>query len=185
MVFGANVKIEGDGQRRIRGVKGSYSNNFGNFLYFMAHGATGSTFQTDHLYKFSIDLLALNYVPVAPLRRAKMKASDVAVLGAIVFGIAFFTYLDYIIPSFAVTVFLSIFIALFATCLFHVVTGSDVFMDASWFIIIFGIPIGLVLSFYPHIFDMAFMALAWAFLYTPFFAIKGSREEEDKDDSTP
>jgi hypothetical protein len=113
-----------------------------------------------------------------------MKASDVAVLGTIVFGIAFLTYLDYIIPSFAVTVFLSLFIALFTTCLFYVVTRSDAFMYASWFIIIFGIPIGLVLSFYPHIIDMAFMALAWAFLYSTFFAIKGSREEEDKDDPT-
>jgi len=115
-----------------------------------------------------------------------MKASDVAVLGTIVLGIAFLTYLDYIIPSFAVTVFLSLFIALFATCLFYVVTRSDAFMYASWFIIIFGIPIGLVLSFYPHIMDMAFMALAWAFLYSTFFAIRGSREEEneDKDDTT-
>jgi len=114
-----------------------------------------------------------------------MKASDVAVLGTIVFGIAFLTYLDYIIPSFAITVFLSIFIALFATYLFHVVTGSEAFMGACYFILIFGIPIGLVLSFYPHIIDMAFMALAWAFLYSTFFAIKGSREEEDKDDPTP
>ena len=113
-----------------------------------------------------------------------MKASDVAVLGTIVFGIAFLTYLDYIIPSFAITVFLSLFIALFATCLFYVVTRSDAFMYASWFIIIFGIPIGLVLSFYPHFTDMAFMALAWAFLYSTFFAIKGGREEEDKDDPT-
>ena len=111
--------------------------------------------------------------------------NDVMVLCAIVFGIAFLTYLDYIIPSFAVTVFLSIFIALFTTYLFHVVTGSEAFEDAFWFIIIFGIPIGLVLSFYPHITDMAFMALTWAFLYSTFFAIKGSREEEDKDDSAP
>jgi len=113
-----------------------------------------------------------------------MKASDVAVLGTIVFGIAFLTYLDNIIPSFAITVFLSILIALFATYLFHVVTGSEAFMGACYFILIFGIPIGLVLSFYPHIIDMAFMALAWAFLYSTFFAIKGSHEEEDKDDPT-
>ena len=113
-----------------------------------------------------------------------MKASDVAVLGTIVLGIAFLTYLDYIIPSFAITVFLSLFIALFATCLFYVVTRSDVFMYASWFIIIFGIPIGLVLSFYPHITDMAFMALILVFFYAMYFGIKGSREEEDKDDPT-
>jgi hypothetical protein len=113
-----------------------------------------------------------------------MKASDVAVLGTIVFGIAFLTYLDYIIPSFAITVFLSIFIALFATYLFHVVTGSEAFMGACYFIIIFGIPIGLVLSFYPHIIDMAFMALTCAFLYSIFFAIKGGHEEENKDDPT-
>jgi hypothetical protein len=112
-----------------------------------------------------------------------MKASDVAVLGTIVLGIAFLTYLDYIIPSFAITVFLSLFIALFATCLFYVVTRSDAFMYAFWFIIIFGIPIGLVLSFYPHIIDMAFMAAIWAFLYSVFFAIRG-REEENKDDPT-
>jgi len=111
--------------------------------------------------------------------------NDVIVLCAIAFGVAYLTYLDYIIPSFAVTVFLSILIALFATYLFHVVTGSDVFMDVCYFIIIFGIPIGLVLSFYPHIIDMAFMALAWAFLYSTFFAMKGDREEEDKDDSAP
>jgi len=113
-----------------------------------------------------------------------MKASDVAVLGTIVFGIAFLTYLDYIIPSFAVTVFLSLFIALFATYLFHVVTGSEAFMGACYFIIIFGIPIGLVLSFYPHIMDMAFMALILVFFYSMYFGIRGSREEENKDDST-
>jgi uncharacterized membrane protein len=113
-----------------------------------------------------------------------MKASDVAVLGTIVFGIAFLTYLDYIIPSFAVTVFLSIFIALFATYLFYVVTGSDVFMGVSWFIIIFGIPIGLILCFYPHITDMAFMTLIFVFFYGMYFGIKGSHEEEDKDDHT-
>ncbi len=116
-----------------------------------------------------------------------MKASDVAVLGTIVLGIAFLTYLDYIMPSFAITVFLSLFIALFATCLFYVVTHSDTFMYVSWFIIIFGIPIGLVLSFYPHIMDMAFMAATCAFLYSAFFAIRGSREEENeenKDDPT-
>jgi len=113
-----------------------------------------------------------------------MKASDVAVLGTIVLGIAFLTYLDYIIPSFAVTVFLSLFIALFATCLFYVVTRSDAFMYASWFIIIFGIPIGLVLSFYPHFTDMAFMTLILVFFYSMYFGIKGGREEEDKDDPT-
>ena len=108
--------------------------------------------------------------------------NDVMVLCAIVFGIAFLTYLDNIIPSFAVTVFLSIFIALFTTYLFHVVTGSEAFMDVCYFILIFGIPIGLVLSFYPHIIDMAFMALAWAFLYSTFFAIKGGREKDDRND---
>ena len=113
-----------------------------------------------------------------------MKASDVAVLGTIVFGIAFLTYLDYIIPSFAIMVFLSIFIALFATYLFHVVTGSEAFEDAFLFIIFFGIPIGLVLSFYPHITDMAFMALILVFFYAMYFGIKGSREEENKDDPT-
>jgi len=114
-----------------------------------------------------------------------MKASDVAGLGMIIFIIALLTYLDYIMPSFAITVLLSIFIALFATCLFHVVTGSDVFIYASWFIIIFGIPIGLVLSFYPHIMDMAFMTLVLVFFYGMYFGIKGDREEEDKDDPTP
>jgi hypothetical protein len=33
----------------------------------MVYGATGSTFQTDHLYKFSIDLLVPNYVTVTPM----------------------------------------------------------------------------------------------------------------------
>jgi len=114
-----------------------------------------------------------------------MEASDIAVLGVYLFGIAFLTYLDYIIPSFAVTVFLSIFIALFATCLFHLVTGSDVFMVACHYVIIFGIPIGLVLCLYPDITGMTIMAWLWTLLYVGFFSIKGSRKEEDKDNPTP
>jgi hypothetical protein len=69
-VFFVGVWFVGSRKRRIRHVVAWYSENFGNYLVFKAYDTAHGIFYS---YKFDINLLAPNYVPVTPMPVASIE----------------------------------------------------------------------------------------------------------------
>jgi putative effector of murein hydrolase len=110
--------------------------------------------------------------------------SNTIVLGAHILGITILTYLDYLIPSPSITAFLALLIVLFAICLFDTVRGTGTLWSAYLLTLLLGVPLCMVLSFYPNTTKMLYMALGWVWFYgvfgAPLLTTRGGGRHEEE-----
>jgi hypothetical protein len=110
--------------------------------------------------------------------------SNTIVLGVHVLGITILTYLDYLTPSPSITAYLALLIVLFTICLFNTVRGTGTLWLVYLLTLLLGVPLCMVLSFYPNTTEMLYMALGWVWFYgiigAPLLTTRSSRKQEEE-----